>query len=101
LRIQDFKTADVKRMAEERHKLVHNFGALAELGQEVSTKPNFQETMRTSLHLLLGSLAIMRGGVAGYSRFSHELNLLAMRGLFRRLSAHTIALPGGREAVSR
>ena len=67
-------------MAEERHKLVHNFGALAELGQEVSTKPNFQETMRTSLHLLLGSLAIMRGGVAGYSRFNHELNLLAMRG---------------------
>ncbi len=67
-------------MAEERHKLVHTFGALAELGQEVSNKQNFQETMRTSLHLLLGSLAIMRGGVARYSRFGHELNMLAVRG---------------------
>ncbi len=37
--------------------------------------------IRTSLHLLLGSLAIMRGGVARYSRFGHELNMLAARGL--------------------
>lgn len=81
MKIQDFKTADVKRLAEERNRLVHTFGALAELGQEVSNKQNFQETIRTSLHLLLGSLAIMRGGVARFSPFSHELNLLAIRGL--------------------
>ena len=66
---------------ENQQKLVHTFGALAELGQEVSQKNNFQETIRTSLHLLLGSLAIMRGGVARYSRFGHELNMLAVRGL--------------------
>ncbi|MEK7854551.1 MAG: HD domain-containing phosphohydrolase, partial [Acidobacteriota bacterium] len=35
----------------------------------------------TSLHLVLGSLGIMRGGVARYSRFEHELNMLAVRGL--------------------
>jgi HD-GYP domain-containing protein (c-di-GMP phosphodiesterase class II) len=81
VRIQDFKTADIKLMAQERNRLVHTFGALAELGQEVSCKQNFQETIRTSLHLLLGSLAIMRGGVARYSRFSHELNMVAARGL--------------------
>lgn len=68
-------------MAEEKAKLVHTFGALAELGQEISNKQNFQETVRTSLHLLLGSLAIMRGGVARFSRYSHELNLVAARGL--------------------
>lgn len=68
-------------MAEEKTKLVHTFGALADLGQEVSNKQNFQETVRTSLHLLLGSLAIMRGGVARFSRFGHELNLVAARGL--------------------
>lgn len=68
-------------MSEEKTKLVHTFGALAELGQEVSNKQNFQETVRTALHLLLGSLAIMRGGVARYSRFGHELNLVAGRGL--------------------
>ncbi len=66
---------------ENQQKLIHTFGALAELGNEVAHKQNFQEMMRTSLHLLLGSLAIMRGGVARYSRFAHELNMLTMRGL--------------------
>jgi len=68
-------------MAENQQKLIHAFGALAELGSEVAHKQNFQEMIRTSLHLLLGSLAIMRGGVARYSRFGHELNMLVVRGL--------------------
>ncbi len=66
---------------ENQQKLIHTFGALAEIGYEVAHKQNFQEMIRTSLHLLLGSLAIMRGGVARYSRFGHELNMLVMRGL--------------------
>jgi HD-GYP domain-containing protein (c-di-GMP phosphodiesterase class II) len=69
------------RTMENQQKLIHTFGALAELGNEVSHKQNFQEMMRTSLHLLLGSLAIMRGGVARFSRFGHELNMLVVRGL--------------------
>ncbi len=64
----------------ENQKLIHTFGALAEIGNEIAHKQNFQEMIRTSLHLLLGSLAIMRGGVARYSRFGHELNLLSVRG---------------------
>ena len=68
-------------MSENKHKLIHTFGALAELGQEVANKNNFQETIRTSLHLILGSLGIMRGGVARYSRFGHEMSMLAVRGL--------------------
>lgn len=78
---KDLSAIDVKQLAEERTRLVHTFGALAELGEEVAHKQNFQETIRTSLHLLLGSIAIMRGGVARYSPYGHELNLLAMRGL--------------------
>ena len=68
-------------MAENQQKLIHTFGALAELGNEVAHKQNFPEMMRTSLHLLLGSLAIMRGGVARFSRYAHELNMLNARGL--------------------
>jgi HD domain len=68
-------------MLEQRTKLIHAFGALADLGQEVANKNNFQETIRTALHLISGSLAIMRGGVARYSRYGHELNMLAVRGL--------------------
>ncbi len=66
---------------ENQQKLIHTFGALAELGSEVSQKQNFQDMMRTSLHLLLGSLAIMRGGVARYSRFGHELNMIVVRNM--------------------
>lgn len=68
-------------MEQEQHKLIHTFSALADIGQEVTNKNNFQEMIQTSLHLLLGSLAIMRGGVARYSKFGHELNFLAVRGL--------------------
>jgi hypothetical protein len=68
-------------MAEHDHKLIHAFGALADLGHEITNKNNFQETIRTSLHLISGALGIMRGAVARYSRFAHELNMLAVRGL--------------------
>lgn len=68
-------------MIEQQQKLIHAFGALAELGNEVANKNSFQETIRTSLHLISGALAIMRGGVARYSRFGHELNMIAIRGL--------------------
>jgi len=68
-------------MPEHDHKLIHAFGALAELGHEITNKNNFQETVRTSLHLISGAMGIMRGAVARYSRFAHELNMLAVRGL--------------------
>ena len=81
LKIQDIKSPNIRQIAENRSKLVHAFGALADLGAEVANKSSFQETIRTSLHLLLGSLGIMRGGVARYSRYESELTMVAMRGL--------------------
>ncbi|HTK38941.1 MAG TPA: HD-GYP domain-containing protein [Pyrinomonadaceae bacterium] len=68
-------------MAEDTNKIIHVFGALADLGQAVADKNDFQETVRTSLHLISGAIGIMRGGVARYSRFGHELTLAAARGL--------------------
>lgn len=68
-------------MIADKNKLVHTFGALAELSQEITGRSSFPDTMRTSLHLISGSLGIMRGGVAKYSRFARELNLVAARGL--------------------
>lgn len=44
-------------------KLVHTFEALADLGQEVANTGDFNEMVRTSMHLLLGTLAIRRGAV--------------------------------------
>jgi len=65
----------------DKNKLIHAFGALAELGQEITVRSGFPETMRTSLHLISGSLGIMRGGITKFSRFAHELNMVAARGL--------------------
>lgn len=81
LRIQDIKSTNIRQIAENRSKLIHAFGALADAGAEIADKNNFQDTIRTSLHLLLGSLGIMRGGVARYSRFESEMAMIAIRGL--------------------
>ena len=45
-------------------KLIHTFGALADLGQEIAGRGDFSEMVRTSMHLLLGTLALRRGAVA-------------------------------------
>jgi hypothetical protein len=50
-------------MESTTQKLIHMFGALADLGQEIANKSEFNEMVRTSLHLLLGTLAIRRGAV--------------------------------------
>lgn len=68
-------------MSEKTRKLIHTFGALADLGQEVADSGDFSEMIRTSLHLLLGSLGIRRGGVAKFNRFERELHFMAQRGL--------------------
>src|ERR1041384_4939438 len=44
-------------------KLIHTFGALADLGQEIANTGDFTEMVRTSMHLLLGTLALRRGAV--------------------------------------
>lgn len=44
-------------------KLIHTFASLADLGQEIAGSGDFNEMVRTSLHLLLGTLALRRGAV--------------------------------------
>jgi len=50
-------------MEPSTQKLIHTFGAFADLGQEVASAGDFSEMVRTSLHLLLGTLALRRGAV--------------------------------------
>lgn len=61
-------------------KLIHTFGALADLGQEIAGTGDFSEMVRTSLHLLLGTLALRRGAVAECSD-AGVLNCVAVWGL--------------------
>src|SRR5437588_9655619 len=62
-------------------RLLHTFSALADLGQEISDTNDFEEMLRNSFHLLLGSLAIRRGAVTEYNRDAATLSLIAARGL--------------------
>jgi HD-GYP domain-containing protein (c-di-GMP phosphodiesterase class II) len=68
-------------MVTSNQKLIHTFAALADLGQEVADTESFSEMIRTSLHLLLGSLAIRRGGIAKFNAYEREMNFMAIRGL--------------------
>jgi hypothetical protein len=63
------------------HKLVHTFGALADLGQEITDANDFSRMVLTSLHLLLGALAIRRGAIADYVAGDRALKFVATRGL--------------------
>lgn len=61
-------------------KLLHTFAALADLGQEIAGTNDFEEMVRTSLHLLLGTLAIRRGALAGYSEDERLMKFIVVRG---------------------
>ena len=50
-------------MDQSNQQLIHTFGALADLGQEVANTGDFKDMVQTSMHLLLGTLALRRGAV--------------------------------------
>ncbi|HET7114002.1 MAG TPA: HD domain-containing phosphohydrolase [Pyrinomonadaceae bacterium] len=67
-------------MEPSTQKLIHTFGALADLGQEIAGTGDFSEMVRTSMHLLLGTLALRRGAVAECSG-EDSLRCVAVWGL--------------------
>ncbi|MDX6695384.1 MAG: hypothetical protein QOF02_2987 [Blastocatellia bacterium] len=74
-------------MRENMQKLIHTFAALADLGQEIADTSDFQEMMRSSLHLLLGTLAIRRGAIAEYVAELQHLRFVATRSPVEELPA--------------
>ncbi|HEV7397423.1 MAG TPA: HD-GYP domain-containing protein [Pyrinomonadaceae bacterium] len=62
-------------------KLIHTFGALADLGQEITDSQNVSDMVQTSLHLLLGALAIRKGAICEYVAEEGLLRLVASRGI--------------------
>src|SRR5713226_5927244 len=79
-------------METNTQRLIHTFATLADLGQEIANTADFEEMLRASFHLLLGSLAIRRGAVAEYDREREQLRFVAARGLDQDL-----ALPLGHD----
>lgn len=68
-------------METNTQRLLHTFAALADLGQEIADTGDFEEMLRASFHLLLGSLAIRRGAVGEFDQEGNTLRLVAARGL--------------------
>jgi putative nucleotidyltransferase with HDIG domain len=61
-------------------KMLHSLGALTDLSAEVSSTHNFEEVIRTSLHTLLGALAIPRGAITRYGSRPRHLKVIAAKG---------------------
>src|SRR5438128_4605552 len=74
-------------------KMLHNISALSELGSEISSTHDFDEVVRASLHMLLGTLAIPRGAIARYSHEPRQLKVIAAKGL-QKAVGEKIALDG-------
>ena len=78
-------------------KLFYIFSTLSELGEEVTSARNFQLTIRTSLHMILGTLSIARGAIFSRHENKKLLDLLAYKGLRKEDPCHVI-LPDESEA---
>ncbi len=85
-------------MESNTQKLIHSFSALADLGQEIADSGDFIEMVRTSLHLLLGTIGIRRGAVVECVFHRDETNTLALWGLGEEYQAHLIVNESDRRA---
>src|SRR5215467_1542949 len=83
-------------METNNQRLLHTFAALADLGQEIANTSDFAEMLRSSFHLLLGSIAIRRGAVAQYDRRTDSLRIISNRGL-DQISDQTFAIGRAQE----
>ncbi|MDQ3918228.1 MAG: HD domain-containing protein [Acidobacteriota bacterium] len=61
-------------------KILHAFAALADLGEEIAETSDFEEMVRSALHVVLGALGVRRGAVAEVDRESSSLRFVAARG---------------------
>jgi hypothetical protein len=67
-------------MADQMRRVLHAFAALADLGEEIAETSDFEEMVRSALHVVLGALGIRRGAVAEYERESDSLRFAVSRG---------------------
>jgi putative nucleotidyltransferase with HDIG domain len=62
-------------------KVLHNLSALTDLGADISSASDFDEITRSSLHTLLGTLAIPRGVISRFGNRPRQLKVVAAKGV--------------------
>ncbi|MFN2598141.1 MAG: HD-GYP domain-containing protein [Pyrinomonadaceae bacterium] len=65
----------------ETAKLLHAFAALADLGEEIAATRDFEQMVRSTLHVVLGALGLRRGAVAEYDAASSAFTFVAAWGM--------------------
>jgi HD superfamily phosphodiesterase len=71
----------------ETAKLLHAFSALADLGEEIADARDFEQMVRTTLHVVLGALGLRRGAVAECDASRGALKIVAAWGAGDELPA--------------
>src|ERR1044072_7102094 len=67
-------------MSDSTRMVLHAFAALADLGEEIAETSDFEEMVRSALHVVLGAMGIRRGAVAEFDREHDALHFVAARG---------------------
>ncbi len=67
-------------MSDSTRMVLHAFAALADLGEEIAETSDFEEMVRSALHVVLGAMGIRRGAVAEFDREHSALHFVAARG---------------------
>src|SRR5947209_20429577 len=79
-------------MPDKMRKVLHAFAALADLGEEIAETSDFEEMVRSALHVVLRALGVRRGAVAEVERETASLRFVATRGFGESLPAD-LSLP--------
>jgi HD-GYP domain-containing protein (c-di-GMP phosphodiesterase class II) len=67
-------------MSDSTRMVLHAFAALADLGEEIAETSDFEEMVRSALHVVLGAMGIRRGAAAEFDRERGSLHFVAARG---------------------
>ncbi|HEX8188959.1 MAG TPA: HD domain-containing phosphohydrolase [Pyrinomonadaceae bacterium] len=73
-------------MPDSTRMVLHAFAALADLGEEIAETRDFEEMVRSALHVVLGAMGIRRGAVAEFDRGHDALRFVAARGYDEELA---------------
>jgi hypothetical protein len=86
-------------MSDSTRMVLHAFAALADLGEEIAETSDFEEMVRSALHVVLGAMGIRRGAVAEFDRERDALHFVAARGYDEGLARDfTLTPPGEHKA---
>ena len=86
-------------MSDSTRMVLHAFAALADLGEEIAETSDFEEMVRSALHVVFGTMGIRRGAVAEFDRERDALRFVAARGYDEEL-ARDFTLPPKQPEIS-